>query len=411
MTLIAIRAPKRPIPRGAALPLRGLPRRELQTWLEQTLRGPPAYRGEQLFSWIHRRDAASFDDMLNLPRAMRVVMAEQATLERLRVDHVQHARDGTRKFRLLTTDGAALECVWIPNAERGATLCISSQVGCGLTCRFCATGTLGLERHLSADEIVDQVYAVRRWFAAHPDAQSDTSPDSHSDSHPDSHSDSHPDSHNDGIEAGRLSNLVFMGMGEPMHNYANLTRALEILTDPNGLALAGRRITVSTSGLVPVIERFARDGWTQRVKLAISLNATTDAIRDEVMPLNTRWPIAELMRTVRAVPLGPRLDLTFEYVLLADVNDSDDDARRLVHLTSGLRCHINLIPLNPHPDSPYARPRPERVDRFLHTLRRGGCAAWIRTPRGDDIDAACGQLARRGLPSDNRSTATTDNTG
>ena len=365
-----LRRPQRGLPRDERLNLRGLTRAELGAWLTREL-GSPAYRRDQLFAWIHRRRAPDFAAMTNLGKRERERLAEIASLARLGVDKVLHARDGTRKLRLRTSDGEALESVLIPNEDRGLTQCISSQVGCALDCRFCATASLGFRRNLASWEIVDQVARARELLAREAEASG-------------------------ARWTPRITNVVYMGMGEPLHNFQQVQRSLELLTDEAGEAIAGRRITVSTSGLVPAIHRFAREGLGREVGLAISLNATTDAVRDQVMPINRRWNIAELLAAVREVPTARRRRVTFEYVLLREVNDSDADARRLVTLLRPFRCHVNVIPFNPHPHAPYRRPREQRVAAFMAILRRAGLACWLRTPRGDDIQAACGQLALDG---------------
>jgi len=380
-----IRRPARGIPRGERPNLRGMTRAELREWLGREP-GSPSYRADQVFAWIHERRASGFEAMTNLPKRERELLRERASLDPLGVDTVLRARDGTRKLRLRTCDGEAIESVLIPNRrskseppggeaaefeskdERGLTQCISSQVGCALDCRFCATASLGFRRNLDTWEIVDQVTRARELLAREAEADGARWP-------------------------ARITNLVYMGMGEPLHNFAQVQRSIAILTDELGEPLAGRRITVSTSGLVPAIQRFAREGLGLEVGLAISLNATTDEVRDEVMPINRRWNIAELLAAVREVPTSRRRRVTFEYVLLGEVNDSDADARRLVGLVREFRCHVNVIPFNPHPHAPYRRPGDRRIERFVAILREAGIQCWLRTPRGDDIQAACGQLA------------------
>jgi 23S rRNA (adenine2503-C2)-methyltransferase len=342
-------------------------RAELGEWLGREL-GTPSYRAAQVFAWIHEHRVASFDAMTNLPKREREQLGDKASLDRLTVDTVQRARDGTRKLRLVTQDGEAIESVLIPNDERGLTQCISSQVGCAVDCQFCATAKLGFRRNLDTWEIVDQVAQARDLLVAEAEAEQAQWP-------------------------ARITNVVYMGMGEPLHNFNQVQRSIEILTDEAGEAIAGRRITVSTSGLVPAIQRFAREGLGLEVGLAVSLNATTDATRDQVMPINQRWNIAELLAAVREVPTSRRRRVTFEYVLLHDVNDSDADAHRLIGLIREFRCHVNVIPFNPHPHAVFQRPSATRVDRFVGILRAAGIQCWLRTPRGDDIQAACGQLA------------------
>jgi 23S rRNA (adenine2503-C2)-methyltransferase len=362
-----IRRPSRGIPRLDAPNLRGMNRAELGEWLTREL-AAPAFRAEQVFAWLHLHRVDSFDAMTNLSKLERARLSERASLDHLRVDTVLRAQDGTRKLRLLTLDGHAIESVLIPNDERGLTQCISSQIGCALDCRFCATASLGFTRNLDTWEIVDQVTRARELLA--DEAQ-----------------------HEGAQWTPRITNVVYMGMGEPLHNYNQVRRSIEILTDDAGDPIAGRRITVSTSGLVPAIERFAREGLGLEVGLAVSLNATTDAVRDQVMPINQRWSIAPLLAAIRQVPTSRRRRVTFEYVLLRDVNDTDGDARRLVSLVREFRCHVNVIPFNPHPHAPYQRPSDRRIQVFVAILREAGVQCWLRTPRGDDIQAACGQLA------------------
>lgn len=366
-TLVAIRPPQRPL-RSDGLPnLRGMLPDELAQWVADNL-GGPRFRSTQIFEWIHRHRATNFATMSNLGRRDRERLEQLATIDGLEVDTVLRSRDGTRKLRLRTADNALLESVLIPNEGRGYTLCISSMVGCSLTCRFCATASLGFVRNLAAWEIVDQVYRAQDLL--HKEREGEWTP--------------------------RIGSLVLMGMGEPLHNFNQVKTALGLLTSPQGAEIVGRRITVSTAGMVPAIERFAREGLANEVGLAVSLNATTDEIRDQVMPINTRWPIAELLAAVRDLPQPKRRRVTFEYVLLGGINDTDADAKRLVKLLGGFRSQVNVIPFNPHDAAPYRRPAPEVIERFVQQARRGGLRVHVRTPRGDDIGAACGQLALKG---------------
>jgi 23S rRNA (adenine2503-C2)-methyltransferase len=323
--------------------------------------GQPAYRGEQLFRWVHGHGIRSLDEAKNLPKAFREALAERTTLTTLAVDEVQTSRDGTRKMRLLTGDRRAIESVLIPDGDK-LTQCISSQVGCALDCQFCATAKLGLMRNLDAGEIADQVYRALDFLAAEE-----------------------PDR--------RITNIVYMGMGEPLHNFAQVARSLELLTHEHGANLSHRRITVSTVGLVPGIRKLG--ALEVRPNLAVSLNASCDEVRDEIMPINKRFKIAELLAAVREFPLENRRRITFEYVLLAGVNDSIDDAVRLGKLLRPIRCKLNIIPFNPHPEAPYARPSADAIAAFQAEAKRQGLPTYLRTPRGDDIDAACGQLANR----------------
>ncbi len=323
--------------------------------------GQPSYRGEQIWRWIHGAGVREFSEMSNISKRLQGLMHSEAELGTLRVADVQTSADGTRKMRLETRDGHSIESVLIPDGDK-LTQCISSQVGCALDCRFCATAKLGLSRHLDAGEIVDQVYRARELLAE--------------------------------VEPGRrITNLVYMGMGEPLHNYANVIRSLRILTHELGANLSQRRITVSTVGLVPAIEKLGRE--EVRPNLAVSLNASTDEIRSQIMPVNRKYDIARLLGALRAYPLERRRRITFEYVLLAGVNDSLDDAARLAVLLAGIPAKLNIIPFNPHPGAPYRRPSPAAVEAFQNRAKARGLATYLRTPRGDDIDAACGQLANR----------------
>jgi 23S rRNA (adenine2503-C2)-methyltransferase len=340
--------------------LRAMTLVETTDWMVREL-GQPRFRGEQIWRWIHGKGARSFDEMTNLGAALRAELAEKATIGTLEVAEIQTSKDGTRKLRLETRDGKSIESVLIPDGDK-TTQCISSQVGCALDCQFCATAKLGLTRHLDAGEIVDQVYRARALLAE--------------------------------VEPGRrITNIVYMGMGEPLHNYDNVIRSLRILTDDKGAGLSQRRITVSTVGLVPKIAKLGEEDV--RPNLAVSLNASSNEIRDRIMPVNKKFPIEKLLDTIRAYPLEHRRRVTFEYVLLAGVTDSLDDAARLAKLLRGIRCKVNIIPWNPHPGSDFRRPEDGAIERFQNECKRLGLPTYLRTPRGDDIDAACGQLANR----------------
>ncbi|HVY39051.1 MAG TPA: 23S rRNA (adenine(2503)-C(2))-methyltransferase RlmN [Polyangia bacterium] len=352
---------------SVGVPARALLPDELRRWVAEA--GAPGYRAEQIFRWLHGTAVESTAEMLNVPPPLRQALDAAHPLRRLTVDVVQTARDGTRKLRWKTQDGRAIESVLIPDtdAERDKlTLCVSSQVGCAIDCAFCATATLGFGRHLGADEIVEQIYRATA------------------------------------IAGRRPTNLVFMGMGEPLHNFEQVTRALALLEHPWGAAFSPRRITVSTAGLVSGIEKLA--AISPAPNLAISLNATTDEVRDRIMPINRRWNIAALLDAARRFPLSHGRRVTFEYVLLAGVNDTDADADRLIKLLRGIPSKVNLIPWNGFPiDTPegpvfrFQRPSAERIRTFQERLRASELAVYIRSPRGDDIDAACGQLAARTL--------------
>ncbi len=321
----------------------------------------PRFRGEQLWRWAHDKGARSFEEFSNVAKDVRATLAEHCTIGGLTLGEIQTSKDGTRKLQLITREGRSIESVLIPDGEK-TTQCISSQVGCAVDCQFCATAKLGLDRNLDAGEIVDQVYLARRLLGE--------------------------------VDPGRrITNIVYMGMGEPLHNYDNLIKSLRILTDDKGLGLSQRRITVSTSGLVPKIEKLGNEDV--RPNLAVSLNAPNDAVRDMIMPINRKWNIGKLLAALRAYPLEQRRRITFEYVLLAGVNDSVGDAAQLVKLVRGLKCKVNVIPYNPHPEAVYARPSKAAIAAFQNECIRLGLPTYLRTPRGDDIDAACGQLANR----------------
>ncbi len=348
--------------------LRSLSRQELDRLVEELRERP--FRSRQLFRWLHHRGAASLEEMTDLPRALRESLAGRFGLTTLERDAEQRSSDGTIKWRWRTADGHAVESVYMPETER-KTLCVSSQVGCGMGCSFCVTATLGLARNLTPGEIVDQVHRANRRL----------------------------------VELGEgeghrpLTNLVFMGMGEPLANFENLKAALEILLSEDGPNFSHRHVTVSTVGLAPMIRRL---GEETQVKLAISLNATTDETRSRLMPVNDRWPIAELLAACRAFPLKQGRRITFEYVMLGGVNDTDEDAGRLGRMLRGVPSKVNLIPLNESPGIAFLAPAPERVDAFRDRLIAAGITAVVRKSRGRDIAAACGQLAAADAPAAGR---------
>ncbi|HYX93066.1 MAG TPA: 23S rRNA (adenine(2503)-C(2))-methyltransferase RlmN [Myxococcaceae bacterium] len=342
------------------LDLCGLTFLELLRFVTEEL-GERSFHAGQIYRWIHQRGATSFAEMTDLSKALRQRLEERCSLLPLEKDLEQRSVDGTVKYRWRTGDGRFIESVYMPAPDR-RTLCVSTQVGCAMACSFCATGKLGLKRHLTAGEIVAQVHAVNREVRT-----------------------------NEGQETFRpLTNLVFMGMGEPLHNFENLKKALEILQSEDGPNFSQRHITVSTVGLVPMIERFGRE---TDVKLAISLNATTDEQRSKTMPVNRKWNIAALMEACRNFPLKQGRRITFEYVLLKGFNDSDEDARRLVELLRDIPAKVNLIPYNENAGLGFDTVDEERAERFRQILADGHVAAFIRQNRGRDIAAACGQLA------------------
>jgi len=374
--------------------LLGLPIQELTEILARC--GQPAYRARQLFDALYRQRLSSLAEITTLPVSLRQRLADEGySLGLPEVEQRFVSTDGTVRYLLRFADGQSVETVWMPEGDgaedgdevaspveaapaasqsdasqsvapppisRRATICLSSQAGCAVNCRFCMTALLGLQRNLTAGEIVGQVLVVLN------DHQ---------------------------VEIGRdRVNLVFMGQGEPFLNYDNFTAAVRLLV--SGVGLSESRMTVSTSGIVPRIADFGREAI--RPNLAISLNASNDVTREQVMPINRKWPLADLMKAARAFPLRQRERLTFEYVLLDGVNDSVENAREVTVLLRGLRAKVNLIALNPGPEIAFRTPPPERVALFQQTLMRAGIPAFLRRPRGLDIYAACGQLKRtRGL--------------
>jgi len=318
--------------------------------------GLERYRARQVFQWVYRRGETAFDCMTNLSAAQRVLLADRFRISTPAIARRDVSEDGTQKLLLTLQDGQQVESVFIPRTPH-QTFCVSTQVGCAMGCRFCLTATMGLVRNLTPGEIVGQV----RVLAA---------------------------------ETGLLDdrfNIVFMGMGEPLHNYDAMMAAIRILTDERGLAVHPRRITVSTVGLVPAIERLAEEDVMPR--LAVSLHAPTDEQRAALVPVNRKYPIAAIIEACRRFPPARRGRITFEYVLLAGVNDSPEDARQLAALVRDLRVKVNLIPLNPAAGIPYERPSDERIDAFGRALAERGVTVMVRKSRGRDIRAACGQLA------------------
>jgi 23S rRNA (adenine2503-C2)-methyltransferase len=320
--------------------------------------GQPSFRAKQLYEALYRQRADDLIQVSTLPSEMRRELAERHPIGLPEVADLYQSTDGTRRYLLRLEDGRTVETVLMPEGERD-TICISTQVGCPVDCKFCMTALLGLERSLTAGEIVGQVLLVSRQNQLRQDG-------------------------------GRL-NIVMMGQGEPLLNLANVVKATRILVDPAGFALSPRRITVSTAGIVPKIAELGAE--PVRPKLAVSLNASTEESRRELMPITRKYHLKDLMAACKAYPLRPWEKLTFEYVLLAEVNDSDADARRVVKLLANLNCKVNLIALNPGPEIPFRTPLPERVESFQRIVRRS-IPCFVRKPRGLDIFAACGQLKR-----------------
>jgi 23S rRNA (adenine2503-C2)-methyltransferase len=337
-------------------------------------------RAKQLFHWIYHRGATDFAAMTDLAKPMRGWMAERFVVGRPEVVEAQVSSDGTRKWLLRSDDGQDYEMVFIPDADRG-TLCVSSQVGCTLNCRFCHTGTMRLVRNLTPGEIVGQVMLARDALGEWPKGSMASSAEDEDEDTPQYASD------------GRmLTNIVMMGMGEPLYNFENVRDALKVVMDGDGLALSKRRITLSTSGVVPMMARAAEEIG---VNLAVSLHAVTNEIRDEIVPINRKYRIEELLQACADYPKANNARrITFEYVMLKDKNDSDEHARELVRLIRKYRlpAKVNLIPFNPWPGAIYECSAPERVKRFSDIIFEAGISAPVRTPRGRDIAAACGQL-------------------
>jgi len=319
----------------------------------------------QIWQWIYEKGVRDFAVMSNLAKTYRAELAEHFVIEVPEVVSKQVSLDGTRKYLMRIAGGHEVETVYIPEEDRG-TLCISSQVGCTLTCSFCHTGTQKLVRNLTTAEIVGQVLVARDDLGEWPEQGAPKN------------------------ETRLLSNIVLMGMGEPLYNFDNVRDAMKIAMDPEGISLSRRRITLSTSGVVPEIAKTAQEIGCQ---LAISFHATTDEVRDKLVPINKKWNIAELLDALRTYPKVSNSErITFEYVMLKDVNDADADARRLVKLIKGIPAKINLIPFNEWPGSPYERSDWSRIEAFADIIYKAGYASPIRTPRGEDIMAACGQL-------------------
>ena len=351
-------APPMPAADGR-IDLIGLDRGELQAALAGI--GAEPFRARQLWHWIYHRGVTEFDAMTSLAKDFRARLAERFTVGRPQSSADTLSADGTRKWLLRFADDQEVETVHIPEEDRG-TLCVSSQVGCTLTCRFCHTGTQGLVRNLGAAEIVGQVMLARDALGEWPSPK----------------------------DGRLLSNIVLMGMGEPLYNYDNVAKALKIVMDHEGISISKRKITLSTSGVVPMIRRA---GAELGVNLAVSLHAVTDELRDRLVPLNRKYPISELLAALRDYPgLSNARRITFEYVMLKGVNDSPAEARALVKLIAGIPAKINLIPFNPWPGAPFECSDWPTIERFGDIVNAAGYASPIRTPRGRDILAACGQL-------------------
>ena len=333
-------------------------REQLSVWLSD--RGEAAYRADQIFKWIYLRQADNFEVMTDLGKDFREQLSQIFTIDRLKVNQVETSRDGTRKYLFELADKNLIESVLIPEKDH-YTLCISSQVGCVQDCQFCLTAKGGFARNLTAGEIIAQIRDIRHVL---PEPKS-------------------------------LTNIVFMGMGEPLANYKNLVNAINVITDNHtGLRFAHRRVTVSTAGLVPKLAALGRD---TRVNLAVSLNATDNRTRSLIMPINRKYPIEKLLEACRMYPLPPGRKITFEYILINEVNDSRQDAVRLAKLLRPIRAKINLIPFNPHPGSQYKRSEDQEIKDFQDFLIGNNYTVMIRQSKGQDISAACGQLRAGGM--------------
>jgi 23S rRNA (adenine2503-C2)-methyltransferase len=346
-----------PAPPAVPIDLASLERSALEEAL--TARGHQRFRADQLFQWIYRRGVTDLRAMTDVPRSLREQLAAEFSLSTPELVHRERSLDGTEKFLLRLADGLRIESVFIPDTP-AMTFCISTQVGCAMACAFCLTGKMGLTRHLMAGEIVGQVRVLAGALA---------------------------------MRNARF-NIVLMGMGEPLHNYDETMKALRILTDEHGFAMSPRRITLSTVGLLPALERLAREPVMPN--LAISLHAPTDVLRGELVPVNRKYGVSDIIEACRRFPMKRRSRITFEYVMLAGVNDSPADARRLAKLLAGVKSKVNLIPLNAAAGIPFERPSDEAVDRFAAILAEHHLIVSVRKSRGRDIRAACGQLIVEG---------------
>jgi 23S rRNA (adenine2503-C2)-methyltransferase len=325
--------------------------------LEDTLArmGQPRFHARQIFQWIHKRGLTDLAAMSDLPRELRERLTNECVVATPAVEHIERSVDGTAKFLLRLDDGKHIESVYIPDTP-AQTFCVSTQVGCAMKCAFCLTGRMGIDRNLTAGEIAGQVRVLARELHL--------------------------------LE--RRFNIVLMGMGEPLHNYEATMKALRMLADEHGFGMSGRRMTLSTVGVLPALERLATEPLMPN--LAISLHSTTEEQRDLLVPINRKYGLTELLDACRRFPIKRRERITFEYVMLQDVNDSPEDARRLVRLLHGIRGKVNLLPLNEAAGIPFERPSDERVNRFARVLAEHGMAVSVRKSRGRDIRAACGQL-------------------
>ena len=357
--------------------------------LEKFLKGQgkERFRALQIFKWIYQQDAHGFEEMTNISKDLRAELTATAFISNLEPEAIEEGSDGTRKYLFNLGDGNAVESVLIPIEGRN-TLCISSQAGCAMGCEFCLTGTFKLTRNLTKAEIVNQIMAVKRDLAGNPPALQAAMANAPVDF-------DEGDDSDDGLpeSPAAIRNIVMMGMGEPLHNLDNVIPAIRIMIDGNGLQLSNRRVTVSTCGLVPEMERLGRE--IPNVNLAVSLNATTDELRNRIMPVNRRYPLKELLRACREFPLPGRRKVTFEYVMMGGLNDTLEDAKRLLRLISDIPNKVNLIPFNEHEGCSFRAPTRAAIDAFHKYLIDRHVTVITRDSRGGDISAACGQLKGR----------------
>lgn len=344
-----------PSPSEHKIDLKNLTKPELTEFVERL--GLSKFRAKQIFAWLYRPGISSIDQMTDLSLELREKLKEIATLSDLSLSHREESQDGTIKYAFSLADGNVIESVLIPDDDR-YTLCVSSQAGCAMGCKFCQTGTMGFKRNLTPAEIVNQVKQVQDELLSTKDC--------------------------------KINNIVFMGMGEPLANFDNLIRSLDILFDQGGLNFSERKITVSTCGIVPKIVEL---GQHSKVSLAISLHASSEDGRSSLMPINDTYTLASLLETCKQFPIPKRKRIMFEYVMLRGINDSDEDARRLAKILRDIPCKINLLPFNPCPELPFQATEAEQLESFQNILRNANYTALIRNSRGADISAACGQLA------------------
>jgi 23S rRNA (adenine2503-C2)-methyltransferase len=337
--------------------LRNLNSSELEAFIASF--GKERYRTTQILRWLYQKGVHSFDEMTNLSKKFRKELTKVSFISNLRPSRTEETRDGTKKFLFELEDKIRIESVLIPDKDR-LTLCISTQAGCAFGCKFCLTGKMGWKRNLTTSEILNQILAVRETL--------------------------------DGKRS--ITNIVLMGMGEPLANYENTMKAIELMLHPDAFKFSSRRVTLSTVGLLPEMERMAKEKI--RFRLAISLNATDEETRSHLMPVNRRYPLKKVLDLCRKFPLQPRSRITFEYVMVKDINDSPRDAKRLLKMLKGIPSKVNLIPLNEAPGIPFTRPSDEAVREFQEILMEGGLTAIVRTSKGAEISAACGQLSGKG---------------